>query len=150
MTLALLGNLATVLYSCPSVSPPLIPILTRPQCPILPIKSFSNSSYVSSLLASGCILSFLLGPYICHLPLHWLAFYNHHYRCLWYSTGSHYWRLDSSKDGWHSWPIVHQWPKGPSTVDAAFSWDDKLYLIQVCIRRDRGMRQRLGECPALW
>nr|KAF6324614.1 hemopexin [Myotis myotis] len=45
-------------------------------------------------------------------------------------SGSNYWRLDSSKDGWHSWPIVHQWPKGPSTVDAAFSWDDKLYLIQ--------------------
>ncbi|XP_014707609.1 hemopexin [Equus asinus] len=43
---------------------------------------------------------------------------------------SHHWRLDTSKDGWHSWPIDHQWPKGPSTVDAAFSWDDKLYLIQ--------------------
>ncbi|MCQ7855560.1 hemopexin repeat-containing protein, partial [Salmonella enterica] len=45
-------------------------------------------------------------------------------------TGSHYWRLDSSRDGWHSWPIAHQWPQGPSTVDAAFSWEDKLYLIQ--------------------
>ncbi|XP_008158071.1 hemopexin [Eptesicus fuscus] len=45
-------------------------------------------------------------------------------------SGSNYWRLDGSKDGWHSWPIVHQWPKGPSTVDAAFSWDDKLYLVQ--------------------
>ncbi|KAM7084271.1 hemopexin [Molossus nigricans] len=45
-------------------------------------------------------------------------------------TGSHYWRLDTSKDGWHSWPIAHQWTKGPSTVDAAFSWDDKLYLVQ--------------------
>ncbi|XP_042761195.1 hemopexin [Panthera onca] len=45
-------------------------------------------------------------------------------------SGSHYWRLDTSRDGWHSWPIVHQWPQGPSTVDAAFSWDDKLYLIQ--------------------
>ncbi|KAF3830034.1 hypothetical protein GH733_001459 [Mirounga leonina] len=45
-------------------------------------------------------------------------------------SGSHYWRLDTSRDGWHSWPIVHQWPQGPSTVDAAFSWDDKVYLIQ--------------------
>ncbi|XP_011383482.1 hemopexin [Pteropus vampyrus] len=45
-------------------------------------------------------------------------------------SGSYYWRLDTSRDGWHSWSIVQQWPKGPSTVDAAFSWDDKLYLVQ--------------------
>ncbi|XP_049747343.1 hemopexin [Elephas maximus indicus] len=45
-------------------------------------------------------------------------------------AGSHYWRLDTSRDGWHSWPVAHQWPQGPSAVDAAFSWDDKLYLIQ--------------------
>ncbi|XP_076969914.1 hemopexin [Tamandua tetradactyla] len=45
-------------------------------------------------------------------------------------SGSHYWRLDTSQDGWHRWPIAHQWPQGPSTVDAAFSWEDKLYLIQ--------------------
>ncbi|XP_075403844.1 hemopexin [Tenrec ecaudatus] len=45
-------------------------------------------------------------------------------------SGSYYWRLDSRKDGWHTWPIAHQWPQGPSTVDAAFSWEDKLYLIQ--------------------
>uniref|UniRef100_A0A8D2AD74 Hemopexin n=1 Tax=Sus scrofa TaxID=9823 RepID=A0A8D2AD74_PIG len=44
--------------------------------------------------------------------------------------GTHYWRLDTSRDGWHSWPIDHQWSHGPSAVDAAFSWDDKLYLIQ--------------------
>ncbi|XP_053418353.1 hemopexin [Nycticebus coucang] len=44
--------------------------------------------------------------------------------------GSHYWRLDTSRDGWHSWPIAHQWPQGPSTVDAAFSWEEKLYLLQ--------------------
>uniref|UniRef100_A0A8C6DY66 Hemopexin n=1 Tax=Moschus moschiferus TaxID=68415 RepID=A0A8C6DY66_MOSMO len=43
---------------------------------------------------------------------------------------NHYWRLDSSRDGWHSWLIEHLWPQGPSTVDAAFLWDDKLYLIQ--------------------
>ncbi|XP_060159570.1 hemopexin [Globicephala melas] len=45
-------------------------------------------------------------------------------------SGSHYWRLDTSQDGRHSWPIEHLWPHGPSTVDTAFSWDDKLYLIQ--------------------
>ncbi|KAM6172732.1 hemopexin [Erethizon dorsatum] len=45
-------------------------------------------------------------------------------------SGAHYWRLDTSRDGWHSWPIAHQWPQGPSTVDAAFSWEDKLYLVQ--------------------
>ncbi|OWK17896.1 HPX, partial [Cervus elaphus hippelaphus] len=43
---------------------------------------------------------------------------------------NHYWRLDSSRDGWHSWLIEHLWPQGPSTVDAAFLWDNKLYLIQ--------------------
>ncbi|MCQ7796728.1 hemopexin repeat-containing protein [Salmonella enterica] len=45
-------------------------------------------------------------------------------------SGNQYWRLESRKDGWHSWPIAHQWPQGPSAVDAAFSWEDKLYLIQ--------------------
>ncbi|XP_003781081.1 hemopexin [Otolemur garnettii] len=45
-------------------------------------------------------------------------------------SGSHYWRLDTSRDGWHIWPIAHQWPHGPSTVDAAFSWEEKLYLLQ--------------------
>nr|XP_004650985.2 hemopexin [Jaculus jaculus] len=45
-------------------------------------------------------------------------------------SGSHYWRLDTIRDGLHSWPIAHQWPQGPSSVDAAFSWEDKLYLIQ--------------------
>ncbi|XP_074073548.1 hemopexin [Macrotis lagotis] len=44
--------------------------------------------------------------------------------------GSSYWRLDSSRDGWHSWPIAHHWPQGPSSVDAAFSWEKKLYLIE--------------------
>ncbi|XP_058161798.1 hemopexin [Dasypus novemcinctus] len=45
-------------------------------------------------------------------------------------TESYYWRLDTSKDGWHRWPIAHQWPQGPSIVDAAFSWEDKFYLVQ--------------------
>ncbi|KAG8522896.1 Hemopexin, partial [Galemys pyrenaicus] len=45
-------------------------------------------------------------------------------------SGSHYWRVDTRRDGWHSWPIDHQWPQGPSTVDAAFSWEDKVYLIK--------------------
>ncbi|KAM5317856.1 hemopexin [Glossophaga mutica] len=45
-------------------------------------------------------------------------------------SGIYYWRLDTSRDGWHGWPIVQQWPNGPSTVDATFSWDDKVYMIQ--------------------
>ncbi|XP_037377609.1 hemopexin [Talpa occidentalis] len=45
-------------------------------------------------------------------------------------SGSHYWRVDTRRDGWHSWPIVHQWPQGPSSVDAAFSWEDRVYLIK--------------------
>ncbi|XP_051843571.1 hemopexin [Antechinus flavipes] len=43
---------------------------------------------------------------------------------------SSYWRLDSKRDGWHKWPIAHHWPQGPSRVDAAFSWEKKLYLIE--------------------
>ncbi|XP_072466238.1 hemopexin [Notamacropus eugenii] len=44
--------------------------------------------------------------------------------------GPSYWRLDSKRDGWHRWPIAHHWPQGPSSVDAAFSWEKKLYLIE--------------------
>ncbi|XP_004621284.2 hemopexin [Sorex araneus] len=62
------------------------------------------------------------------LVLSALLFDNH--GAIYAFTGSHYWRLDSRKDGWHSWPISHVWSQGPSTVDAAFSWEDRLYLIQ--------------------
>lgn len=39
--------------------------------------------------------------------------------------------MDSTRDGWHSWPLSHNWPGLEGEVDAAFSWEDKLYLIQV-------------------
>ncbi|XP_008571911.1 PREDICTED: hemopexin [Galeopterus variegatus] len=58
------------------------------------------------------------------------ALVSDHHGATYAFSGSHYWRLDTSRDGWHSWPIAHQWPEGPSTVDAAFSWDNKLYLLQ--------------------
>lgn len=62
MTLALPGILATVLHCCPSVRPLLTPVPIRSKCPTLLIKFFSIPSHVaSSLLASGCILSFFSG-----------------------------------------------------------------------------------------
>lgn len=139
ITLASLGTLAIVLHACPSVRPLVAQALIRSPCPTLLIKSCSISSHLaSSLLASGCILFPLSGPIPAPIT------------CLFTAwpftistrgtsdtpTGSHYWRLDTSRDGWHSWPIVHQWPQGPSTVDAAFSWDNKVYLIQVCVGRE--------------
>ncbi|XP_042751044.1 hemopexin [Lagopus leucura] len=39
-------------------------------------------------------------------------------------------RLDSWKDGWHAWPQAHSWPGLQGDVDAAFSWDKRMYLIQ--------------------
>lgn len=39
--------------------------------------------------------------------------------------------MNSSRDGWHSWALSHNWPELKGEVDAAFSWEDKLYLIQV-------------------
>ncbi|XP_066475336.1 hemopexin [Tiliqua scincoides] len=44
--------------------------------------------------------------------------------------GGHYFRLDSARDGWHSWTLSHNWPELEGEVDAAFSWEDKLHLIQ--------------------
>ncbi|KAM8821380.1 hemopexin [Eudromia elegans] len=41
-----------------------------------------------------------------------------------------YWRLDSHRDGWHPWPLAHAWPELSGPVDAAFSWENKMYLIQ--------------------
>ncbi|XP_069327216.1 hemopexin [Eulemur rufifrons] len=58
------------------------------------------------------------------------ALLSDHHGATYAFSGSHYWRLDTSRDGWHSWPIAHQWPQSPSTVDAAFSWEEKLYLVQ--------------------
>ncbi|KAM4795407.1 hemopexin [Rhinophrynus dorsalis] len=44
--------------------------------------------------------------------------------------GGWYFRLDSSKDGWHAWPLSHTWRSLQGEVDAAFSWDNKMYFIQ--------------------
>ncbi|XP_074918001.1 hemopexin [Chelonoidis abingdonii] len=44
--------------------------------------------------------------------------------------GGQYFRLDSKRDGWHSWPLNHTWQELSGQVDSAFSWDNKLYLIQ--------------------
>ncbi|XP_044881506.1 hemopexin-like [Mauremys mutica] len=44
--------------------------------------------------------------------------------------GGQYFRLDSQRDGWHSWPLNHTWQELSGLVDSAFSWDNKLYLIQ--------------------
>ncbi|XP_021239537.1 hemopexin, partial [Numida meleagris] len=39
-------------------------------------------------------------------------------------------RLDSWRDGWHAWPQAHSWLGLQGDVDAAFSWDKRMYLIQ--------------------
>uniref|UniRef100_A0A8C3HBM2 Hemopexin n=1 Tax=Chrysemys picta bellii TaxID=8478 RepID=A0A8C3HBM2_CHRPI len=44
--------------------------------------------------------------------------------------GGQYFRLDSKRDGWHSWPLNHTWQELSGQVDSAFNWDKKLYLIQ--------------------
>ncbi|XP_063162146.1 hemopexin isoform X2 [Candoia aspera] len=44
--------------------------------------------------------------------------------------GGQYFRVDSVRDGLHAWPLNHTWPALEGEVDAAFSWADKLYLIQ--------------------
>ncbi|XP_061485265.1 hemopexin isoform X2 [Rhineura floridana] len=44
--------------------------------------------------------------------------------------GGQYFRVDSARDGWHSWPLSHTWKGLEGEVDAAFSWEDKLHLIQ--------------------
>ncbi|XP_062983399.1 hemopexin [Elgaria multicarinata webbii] len=41
-----------------------------------------------------------------------------------------YFRVDSVRDGWHSWPLKHTWKDLEGEPNAAFSWEDKLYLIQ--------------------
>ncbi|XP_054829504.1 hemopexin [Eublepharis macularius] len=44
--------------------------------------------------------------------------------------GGLYFRLDSHRDGWHPWALSHTWKEMQGEVDAAFSWEDKLYLVQ--------------------
>uniref|UniRef100_A0A8C5M5N6 Hemopexin n=1 Tax=Leptobrachium leishanense TaxID=445787 RepID=A0A8C5M5N6_9ANUR len=41
-----------------------------------------------------------------------------------------YFRLDSSKDGWHAWPMNHKWKTIKGQVDAVFNWENKMYFIQ--------------------
>ncbi|XP_048349955.1 hemopexin [Sphaerodactylus townsendi] len=36
----------------------------------------------------------------------------------------------SRRTGWHAWALSHTWKDLQGQVDAAFSWEDKLYLIQ--------------------
>lgn len=42
-----------------------------------------------------------------------------------------YVRLDSQRDGIHPFPIVRLWKEVSGRVDAVFSFDDKIYIIQV-------------------
>ncbi|XP_053564820.1 hemopexin [Bombina bombina] len=44
--------------------------------------------------------------------------------------GGWYFRLDTRKDGWHAWPLNHSWKNLQGVVDAAFSWENKIYFIQ--------------------
>ncbi|XP_075054555.1 hemopexin [Mixophyes fleayi] len=44
--------------------------------------------------------------------------------------GGWYFRLDSSKDGWHAWPVSHSWRNLQGVVDAAFSFENRMYFIQ--------------------
>ncbi|KAM4697229.1 hemopexin [Discoglossus pictus] len=44
--------------------------------------------------------------------------------------GGYYFRLDSGKDGWHPWQLSHTWKYLQGEVDAAFSWENKMYFIQ--------------------
>lgn len=117
-------------------------VLSAALCGCLSIRP-ADSSFSRVTVPSMALLSlslFLLGLGMHSFPLttqsctpglsfHCISFHT----TSWHPTGSHYWRLDTSRDGWHSWPIAHHWPQGPSAVDAAFSWDGKVYLIQVCI-----------------
>ncbi|KAM4044287.1 hemopexin isoform 1-T1 [Anomaloglossus baeobatrachus] len=44
--------------------------------------------------------------------------------------GGWYFRLDSSKDGWHPWPLNHTWSNLQGVVDAAFTFANRMYFIQ--------------------
>ncbi|KAF5905455.1 hemopexin, partial [Clarias magur] len=44
--------------------------------------------------------------------------------------GGMYVRLDTHRDGMHSFPIVRLWKEVSGHVDAVFSYDDKIYIIQ--------------------
>ncbi|XP_038674906.1 hemopexin [Scyliorhinus canicula] len=42
-----------------------------------------------------------------------------------------YFRLDTNRDGWHPWPIHSSWPSLHGNIDGVFSWDKKMYFIQL-------------------
>ncbi|XP_018428422.1 PREDICTED: hemopexin, partial [Nanorana parkeri] len=44
--------------------------------------------------------------------------------------GGWYFRVDSSKDGWHAWPLSHTWRTLEGVVDATFSYKNHMYFIQ--------------------
>ncbi|KAM9454676.1 hemopexin [Clarias gariepinus] len=44
--------------------------------------------------------------------------------------GTMYIRLDTHRDGIHPFPIVRSWKEVSGHVDAVFSYDDKIYIIQ--------------------
>ncbi|XP_073517336.1 hemopexin [Phyllobates terribilis] len=44
--------------------------------------------------------------------------------------GGWFFRLDSSKDGWHPWPLNHTWSNLQGAVDAAFTVAGRMYFIQ--------------------
>ncbi|MCX7557776.1 hypothetical protein OS187_13330, partial [Xanthomonadaceae bacterium JHOS43] len=45
-------------------------------------------------------------------------------------AGALYMRLDTERDGLHSFSITRQWKEVQTGVDAAFSYDHKIYLIK--------------------
>lgn len=66
-------------------------------------------------------------------------------------SGGHYFRVDSVRDGLHAWLLNHTWSGLEGEVDAAFSWADKLYFIQVSYRGrlDFGILQKIrGSAPS--
>ncbi|XP_030055642.1 hemopexin [Microcaecilia unicolor] len=44
--------------------------------------------------------------------------------------GSYFFRTDSKRDGWHAWLLSHNWKELKGKIDAAFSWENKMYFIQ--------------------
>lgn len=40
-------------------------------------------------------------------------------------------RLDTRRDGLHSFPITRMWKEVAGSVDAVFSYTDKIYFIKV-------------------
>ncbi|KAG5833760.1 hypothetical protein ANANG_G00279300 [Anguilla anguilla] len=44
--------------------------------------------------------------------------------------GQFYMRLDTKRDGWHTFPITHLWKHLASDLDSVFSYKDKLYMIK--------------------